>query len=77
MDFSAINQDPFYNTIIYEFLHKEKGLSRTEFKNVLLIIEDSLKKRRAHHGHPRGYIDFLKDFIPDIRAREAKGDIEV
>ena len=61
-------------TGIYESLHKEKGLTRTEFKMILLTIEDSLKTRHVHHGHSRGYLDFLQEFIGDIKAREAEAE---
>lgn len=56
-------------------LDPDLGITRAEYKIVLLTIEDSLKIQRDRAGHPRGYLDFLKDFIADIKAREAKGEI--
>ena len=62
---------------IYESLHREEAVTRIQYKRVLLTIEDSLKIRRDRAGHPRGYLDFLREFIADIKTREAEGDIEV
>ena len=60
---------------LHKDLDPELGITRAEFKIVLLTIEDSLKIQRDHAGHPRGYLDFLKGFIADTKEREAKGEL--
>ena len=59
---------------IHGSLDKESGVTRAEFKLILLTIEDSLKIRRDRAGHPRGYLDFLQEFIPDIKGRESESE---
>ena len=55
---------------IYEDLSGKSDLTRKQFKTALLVVEDSLKTQREHHGHPRGYLDFLRDFIGQMKAEE-------
>ena len=44
------------------------GVSRAEFNKALLAAEDTLKLRREMGGHSRGYLEFLKEFIPEARG---------
>ena len=60
---------------IYECAAKTERPSRQEFVDSLLAIEDTLKLRREMGGHSRGYLEFLKNFIPDVRGnRPNKGE---
>jgi hypothetical protein len=53
---------------IFEHEQKTKGLSRGNYIKVLLAAEGSLVTRREIAGHSRGYLEFLKTFIPEARS---------
>jgi hypothetical protein len=59
---------------IHGALDKDLGITRAEFKLILLTIEGSLKLHRDRAGHQRGYLDFLHEFIPDMKARETENE---
>ena len=51
----------------FEWEEKETKITKGDYVKALLAVEDSLKTRREYHGHPRGYLDFLVDFIAQAR----------
>ena len=52
---------------IFEHIRKTSEMPRRDYLRALLAVEDSLKARREYHGHSRGYLDFLVDFMSDAR----------
>lgn len=52
----------------FERIEKEVAITKGGYMKALLAVEESLKRRRKLHGHPRGYLDFLVDFIAEARA---------
>ena len=57
---------------VYEYEHKTANVSRGAYIKALLAVEDSLKTRHDHHGHSRGYLDFLVGFMNDAQTRKAE-----
>lgn len=55
---------------LYEHQLKPQDLSRGDYIKVLHAVEDTLVTRREMAGHPRGYLDFLKQFIPEARGNQ-------
>ncbi len=55
---------------IYEHEQETEGVSGAEFIKALLAAEDTLKLRREMAGHSRGYLEFLKEFIPEARGNQ-------
>ncbi|MEM7698545.1 MAG: hypothetical protein AAF236_09095 [Verrucomicrobiota bacterium] len=45
-----------------------EGVSAVEFTRAILAVEDTLKLRREMAGHSRGYLEFLREFIPGARG---------
>lgn len=45
------------------------GLPRPDYMRALLATEDSLKTRRELHGHSRGYLDYLGEFLAQARRQ--------
>ena len=48
---------------------RDVEITKGDYVKALLAVEDSLKTRREYHGHPRGYLDFLVDFIAQARPQ--------
>ena len=46
-----------------EFFEVKRQVERKDYILALLAVEDSLTTRREYHGHPRGYLDFLRGFL--------------
>ena len=59
---------------IHEEAAKTSGMTRPEFSNVLLAVEDTLKVRREMAGHSRGYLEFLKDFLAQAEGGAEEQD---
>ena len=48
-----------------EFFEVKRQVERKDYILALLAVEDSLTTRREYHGHPRGYLDFLRGFLAE------------
>lgn len=55
---------------LFHHEHETYDLPRGEYIKVLYVIEESLVTRREMAGHSRGYLDFLKEFIPEARGNQ-------
>ncbi len=49
-----------------------KSLSKNDWALVLRGVEESLKTRREMHGHSRGYLDFLAEFVRDAQSERSR-----
>ncbi len=45
---------------------KNSPYSKLEYKTALKVVDGSLKTRREYHNSPRGYLDYLIEFMADI-----------
>lgn len=56
---------------LLNYEQQTKELSRRQYINVLYVVEESLVTRREMAGHPRGYLDFLREFIPEASGNSS------
>ena len=53
-------------SLIALIIKENSPYSKLEYKTALKVVDSSLKTRREYHHSPRGYLDYLVEFMAEI-----------